>query len=145
MNIMLEDIIKLLLAVVIGGLLGAEREYHEKAAGLRTIICICVGATLFTIFSTRLGTSEDPTRIAAGIVTGIGFLGAGVIIRQEGHIRGLTSAATIWIAAALGMGIGGGFYYLSVIAAIIIVIVLLFFRQIENWFQRFHKHNHPAG
>jgi len=77
MTMILEDVIKLLLAILIGGLIGAEREFRDKAAGFRTIIFICVGATLFTLFSLKLGGDEDPVRIAANIVSGVGFLGAG--------------------------------------------------------------------
>jgi putative Mg2+ transporter-C (MgtC) family protein len=90
MTIMLEDVIKLLLAVLIGGLVGAERKFHEKAAGFRTILLICIGATLFTIFSFKLGGSKDPVRIAAYVVVGIGFLGAGVILAG---IFGLTEVS----------------------------------------------------
>jgi len=126
-----EDIIKLLLAVLAGGLIGAEREYRDKAAGFRTIILICVGATLFTIFSLRLGGGEDPVRIAANVVSGVGFLGAGAILRDAGRVMGLTTASTIWLAAALGMGIGGGHYLLSGVAALAVLIILWLFPRIE--------------
>ncbi len=126
-----EDIIKLLLAVLVGGLIGAEREYRDKAAGFRTIILICVGATLFTIFSLRLGGGEDPVRIAANVVSGVGFLGAGAILRDAGRVMGLTTASTIWLAAALGMGIGGGHYLLSGVAALAVLIILWLFPRIE--------------
>ena len=128
-----EEIIKLLLAILIGGLIGAEREFRDKAAGFRTIMLICVGATLFTMLSIRLGGAEDPVRIAASVVSGVGFLGAGAILRDRGHVVGLTTAATIWLAAALGMGIGGGHFYLSSFGAGIILIVLLVFPKIEAW------------
>src|SRR5512142_2466411 len=108
MDILMEDLIKLGLAVVIGGVLGAEREYRDKAAGFRTLILITVGSALFTIFSISMDPGNSRTRIAANIVTGIGFLGAGAIIRENGRIGGLTTAATIWLSAALGMGIGAG-------------------------------------
>jgi len=134
MTIVSQDVIKLLLAVLIGGIIGAEREFHAKAAGFRTIILICVGATLFTIFSPRLGESGDPARIAANIVSGVGFLGAGVILRDEGRITGLTTASAIWLAAALGMGIGGGDYALSALAAGVLLVVLLIFPRFEGWF-----------
>ncbi|GAB3329418.1 hypothetical protein GCM10027299_32750 [Larkinella ripae] len=106
-----EDFLKLLLAMVLGGLIGAEREYRSKSAGLRTTILICVGSALFTIVSRRF---SDDDRIAANIVNGIGFLGAGIIFRQETSVKGLTTAATIWAVAAIGMAIGGGFYDLAV-------------------------------
>jgi putative Mg2+ transporter-C (MgtC) family protein len=130
--LMQEVVIKILLAITVGGAIGIEREYRDKAAGFRTILLICLGANLFTILSLRLGGDEDPVRIAASIVAGVGFLGAGVILRDRGQIMGLTTAATIWIAAALGMGIGGGFYFLSIIASITILIVLLLFPKLEK-------------
>jgi putative Mg2+ transporter-C (MgtC) family protein len=127
-----EDIIKLLLAILIGGIIGAEREFHEKAAGFRTIIVICVGATLFTIFSRTIGGPDDPARIAANIVSGVGFLGAGVIFRHAGEVSGLTTASTIWLAAAMGMGIGGGEYLLTGIAVAVTLIVLAIFPKLEG-------------
>jgi len=131
MGFLLEDIIKLLAAIIIGGIIGAEREFRDKAAGFRTIIFICVGATLFTIFSLRLGGGQDPTRIAAGIVTGVGFLGAGAILRDAGRVTGLTTASTIWLAAALGMGIGGGYFRVCGIMAVLALIVLWAFAKFE--------------
>jgi putative Mg2+ transporter-C (MgtC) family protein len=133
MEVLLEDVVKLLLAILVGGLIGAEREFRDKAAGFRTIIFICVGATLFVIFSVKIGGGDDPVRIAANIVSGVGFLGAGAIMRGEGRVLGLTTAATIWLAAALGMGIGGGHYFFSSAATAIILIVLWFFPLIEGW------------
>ena len=133
MTLLPEDIIKLLLAILIGGLIGAEREFRDKAAGFRTIIFICVGATLFTIFSLKLGGDKDPARIAANIVSGVGFLGAGAIFRGTERIVGLTTASTIWLAAALGMGIGGGHFLVSGFAAGIVLIVLWAFPRIEAW------------
>lgn len=127
-----EDVLKIFLAILAGGLIGIEREYRDKAAGFRTIIFICVGATLFTILSIRLGGEEDPVRIAASIVAGVGFLGAGTILRDRGRIMGLTTAATIWLAAALGMGIGGGAYLLTGFATAAVIIVLLFFPSLEK-------------
>jgi putative Mg2+ transporter-C (MgtC) family protein len=126
-----EDVIKILLSVLVGGLIGAEREYRAKTAGFRTIILICVGATLFTILSIKLGRYRDPTRIAASIVSGVGFLGAGAILRGPERIVGLTTASSIWVAAALGMGIGGGQYALAIFAAIITFVVLMLFPKIE--------------
>jgi putative Mg2+ transporter-C (MgtC) family protein len=133
---LLEDAIKLLMAVAIGGLIGAEREFRGKTAGLRTIIFICVGATLFTMLSLKLGGPEDPVRIASNIVVGVGFLGAGTILHGEGRIVGLTTASTIWLAAALGMGIGGGYYGLVIIVTTVALVVLLVFPRIETWMER---------
>ncbi len=128
-----EDLIRIGLAIIIGGLVGAEREYREKAAGFRTITLITLGAALFTIFSIKIGGEGNPDRIAANIVTGIGFLGAGAILRGEHGVTGITTAATIWLAAALGMGIGGGYYLLTAAATPIILLVLWLFTRIENW------------
>lgn len=125
-----EDIVKLLLAILVGGLIGVERELHHKAAGFRTIILICMGSALFTLISLRTG-SED--RIAANVVTGIGFIGGGVILRDAGRITGMTTASTIWLAAALGMGIGGGYYLLSFVATGSAMTILWVFPGIERW------------
>ena len=130
-----ETVLKLLLAVVVGGLIGAEREIRV-GAGLRTLMVICVGATLFTIYSGLFTPDQgDPRRIAAAVVTGVGFLGAGMILRHEGGIYGLTTAATVWLVAALGMGIGMGEYFMVGIATILAMIVLVaipFLQQISN-------------
>lgn len=132
-----EDFIKLLLAMLIGGLIGMERQYRDKAAGVRTMMLICVGSTLFTIFSIKLGgESVDRTRIAANIVSGVGFLGAGAIIRDAGRVVGLTTASTIWIVAALGMGVGSGEYVFSVGAIFIVLVALLVFSPIERSISR---------
>jgi putative Mg2+ transporter-C (MgtC) family protein len=122
---MMDDtILKLLLAVVVGGLIGAEREFRT-GMGLRTLMLICVGATLFTIFSDIFAFGEgDPRRIAAAVVTGVGFLGAGMILRHQGGIFGLTTAATAWLVAALGMGIALGEYVLVITATLLVLLVL---------------------
>jgi putative Mg2+ transporter-C (MgtC) family protein len=133
MTLLPEDALQLILAVLIGGLIGAEREYRDKAAGFRTIMLICVGATIFSNFSLRLGGAVEPTRIAASVVSGVGFLGAGAILRGSGHVTGLTTASTIWLAAALGMGIGGGQYAVSLAATAAVLIVLSVFPRIEIW------------
>ncbi len=129
-----EDLIKLLLSLALGGLIGAERELRDKAAGLRTLMFIAAGSTLFTIFSYRLAgvSGADPTRIAAQIVTGVGFLGAGAIMRDRGEIRGLTTAATIWLVAALGVGIGGGQLAFSALATGIFLLALFIFPYLER-------------
>jgi putative Mg2+ transporter-C (MgtC) family protein len=126
-----EELFKILLAVALGGLIGIEREYRDKTAGFRTMILICVGATLFTILSQELGGAVDSARIAAAIVSGVGFLGAGAILRGPERVVGLTTASTIWVAAALGMGIGGGQYLLALFAALVTFVVLLLFPRIE--------------
>jgi putative Mg2+ transporter-C (MgtC) family protein len=129
----LELLGRLLLAAVLGGLIGLEREMARHAAGLRTHILVTLGAAAFTVAGTYgvqgLGTNQDPGRVAAQIVTGIGFLGAGTIWRYresdgQGSIRGLTTAATIWVAAAIGMLTGFGLYYLAAGSAVIGLVVL---------------------
>lgn len=126
-----EDVLKIVLAVVAGGLIGLEREARDKAAGFRTLIFICVGAALFTIMSVRIAGERDPGRIAAQIVTGIGFLGAGVIIRDNGRVIGLTTAAAIWLTSAVGMSIGLGQYLLALVVTFISLIVLIVFPSLE--------------
>ena len=136
-----ELLIKLLVAVVLGGAVGVEREMSGKPAGLRTTILICVGAALFTHLSVAIGlvsqTSAgqpygDVTRIAAQIVTGIGFLGAGAILHERGSVVGLTTAATIWVVAAIGMGVGAGAYAEAVGTTVMVCLVLIGLRPIER-------------
>ena len=133
MDILTENLIKIGIAVLIGGIIGAEREFRDKAAGFRTIILITVGSALFTIFSINMDPGFTRTRIAANIVTGIGFLGAGAIVREHGRIGGLTTAATIWLSAALGMGIGAGELVFVIVSTLIVIIVLLVFPRLEVW------------
>ncbi len=123
---------KLIIALIIGAIIGAEREYRSKAAGFRTVILVTLGSCLFTMLSIQLGSLDDKSRIAANIVTGIGFLGAGAIYRDKISIRGITTATTIWISAALGMAIGCGQYEITLWVTSIVMIVLLSF----TWFQR---------
>jgi len=122
------DLIKALTSLVIGMILGAERELKDKAAGFRTITLICLGSTLFTLLSYKIGMgqSEDATRIASYVVSGIGFLGAGVIFKDGFTINGLTTASIIWVAAAIGMSIGFGQFYIAftfLLASFIIIHV----------------------
>lgn len=117
---------KLLLAATLGGVIGFERELRRKAAGLRTSMLICMGACFFMIISAIAAThpEDDHTRIAAQIVAGIGFLGAGVILRERGNVVGLTTAATVWATAAVGMGVGTGMYVTSIFATGLILLSL---------------------
>ena len=138
-NVFIENLIKLGMAVLVGGVIGAEREYRDKAAGFRTIILITIGSALFTMFSVSMDPGFTRTRIAANIVTGIGFLGAGAIIREGGRIAGLTTAATIWLSAALGMGIGAGELEFSGAAAAVTLIVLLLFPRLEGWIDKIRE------
>ncbi len=135
-----DDLIKLLLSLVLGGLIGWERELYDKPAGFRTNTLICVGSTLFTIFSLKIGTipGTDSSRIAAQIVSGIGFLGAGAIIRRGEAVLGLTTAATIWFVASIGMGIGAGYYLTSSVGTALALAILVLFRKVEHLVDRFH-------
>ncbi len=129
MNPWLEAILRFLLAVALGAGIGYQRERAGKAAGMRTLILVSAGAALFTLVSVYGFDAEgvDISRVAAGVVVGVGFIGAGVIFRgrQEEEVAGLTTAATIWMAAAIGLAAGVGMYLLSVIAAAVILIILL--------------------
>ncbi|MEE8470147.1 MAG: MgtC/SapB family protein [Dehalococcoidia bacterium] len=125
----LDLVLRLLIAALLGGLIGYERERAEKPAGFRTHLLVCVGATLFTVasihgFGVLGGLGSDPSRVAAGIVVGIGFLGAGTILRGERGITGLTTAATIWAVSAIGLAVGAGLYLAAVVTAIILLIAL---------------------
>ncbi len=133
---LLQNLIKVGVAVLAGGIIGAEREYQDKAAGFRTIILITVGSTLFTIYSMTIDPQNSMSRVAANIVTGIGFLGAGAIVREGGRIAGLTTAAAIWLSAALGMGIGAGDLYFSLAATFVALMVLLAFPYLESLIDR---------
>jgi putative Mg2+ transporter-C (MgtC) family protein len=127
-----ELIQRLLLATAIGGLIGAERELRRKSAGFRTNILIGLGAAVFTISGMTLATdASDPTRIAAQIVTGIGFLGAGTILHNRDGVHGLTTAAIVWVNAALGVAAGGGQYRLAIAGGAITLAVLLVLGPIE--------------
>ena len=121
------DVINIVLAIVLGAAIGLEREISGKAAGLRTNILICLGAAVFTIISKQMATGQQDslTRIAAQIVTGVGFLGAGAIIVDRGGVHGLTTAATIWLVASIGMACGAGFYKLAIISTFFAIAVLI--------------------
>jgi putative Mg2+ transporter-C (MgtC) family protein len=131
--------IKLAISVLIGGIIGAEREYHNKSAGLRTLMLICLGSTLFTLFSMEIGARTSPDRIASNIVTGVGFVGAGVIFMNGVGINGVTTAATIWIVAALGMGVGAGHQYLALASCVILVLILYAFTAIEKLIDKLNR------
>ncbi len=126
------DALKLLLAVLVGGLIGVEREFRHKVAGFRTNILICTGAMLFTVFASRFSVPGDAVHIIANIVSGVGFIGAGVILHQESRIAGLTTAAIIWLTAALGMGIGMGEYLLVGVTTVMVLVILWTFPAFER-------------
>ena len=142
----LDSVLRLLLAILLGGAIGLERESRGRPAGLRTHILVCLGATIIMIASTRMGEltqalspasriQVDPGRIAAGIVTGIGFLGAGAIIRIGDLVRGLTTAGCIWFVAALGITIGQGLYALAIVSTVFALTVLLALTRVERRIQ----------
>jgi putative Mg2+ transporter-C (MgtC) family protein len=138
---------RLVLAALLGGMLGFERELRQKSAGLRTNILIAVGSALFTVMSYELaeGPVADPSRIAAQIVTGIGFLGAGAIMRTGSGVQGLTTAATVWVNAAVGVACGGGEYRLASIATGVTLLALLLLHPVERFIdKRIAKHNRAA-
>jgi putative Mg2+ transporter-C (MgtC) family protein len=123
---------------VLGLLIGTEREYHGHPAGMRTMALIGAGSCMFTALGLlpEFAGHTDPTRIAAQIVTGVGFLGAGSILRQGEYVRGLTTAASIWVAASLGMAVGFGYYGIAVFTAAVVIITLVAIRPLENRFFR---------
>ncbi len=136
-----EDIISIVLATLLGAGIGLERELSGKAAGLRTNLLICLGAAVFTISSREMatGTEASATRIAAQVVTGVGFLGAGAIIQDRAGVHGLTTAASIWLVASVGMACGGRFYKLAVVASAIAVVALIGLGRLEKPLGRFHR------
>ena len=137
---------RLLLAAVLGAVLGAERELRQRAAGFRTNTLIAVGSAAFTLVSIHMAEMDggDPTRIPSQIVTGIGFLGGGAILRGgTGDIRGLTTAATVWVNAAIGMACGAGFYSLAITSTLVTLFVLTVFLRVENHLIKRSKADEP--
>ncbi|MDR0235582.1 MgtC/SapB family protein [Acinetobacter sp.] len=132
------DIYHLLMALAIGAIIGAEREYRSKSAGLRTMIMVSLASCLFTILSIKIGV-ENPDRLAANILTGLGFLGAGVIFKDDNRISGITTATTIWMVAALGMAAGAGYEYLACIGTILVLIVLIFLVYFQDKIEAIHQ------
>jgi len=135
-----EIVFQLVLAVFLGGLVGLEREYLRKEAGLRTCSLVCLAATLFTIVALEIsvsfmgspGVNFDPARIIGQIVLGVGFLGAGLIIYRQSRVEGLTTAAALWVVAAVGATIGAKFYFLAIFATFLSVAILSIFRLFEE-------------
>ena len=132
----LQQVFQILAALVAGALLGLEREYHSKPAGFRTMILICVSSCLFSIISFTLPSGD---RIASNIVTGIGFIGAGVVFKEGASVRGITSAAIIWMSAAIGMSIGLGHYMLAAIVLAIVLLVMVALTKFEKLFDELHQ------
>lgn len=132
------ELLLIFISVVLGILIGTEREYRNKSAGLRTFILICFGSCLFTILSIKIGV-DDPDRIAANIITGIGFLGAGVIFKGDNKIDGITTATTIWATASIGMAVGSGYVYLSILGTILVLLTLSTLTLFEIFIDKKHK------
>lgn len=137
-------LIKLFLAVILGGILGWEREIYHKPAGFRTHILVCLGSCLFTLvsiyFASAFGMSAtDASRIAAGIVVGVGFLGAGAIMKEGHTVMGLTTAANIWVVSAIGMAIGCGFYLGGILTTGIVAVVVFALKKLEYLFEKTGK------
>jgi putative Mg2+ transporter-C (MgtC) family protein len=129
--------LRLALAAGLGGAIGLEREYRHKPAGLRTNMLIALGSALFSVMSVQLGAAAgSPDRIAAQVVTGIGFLGAGAILRSGRNVHGLTTAATIWVNAAIGMAAGLGAYAVATVGAAITLVVLALLPVMEQLFEK---------
>lgn len=140
-------IFRLILSAILSGVVGFEREFHGRAAGFRTHILLCVGSTLimltsihiFDVYSGRV--PIDPARLAAGVVTGIGFMGAGTIMRYKASVRGLTTATSLWVVAGIGLAVGSGLYFGAIATTLIAVIALMFFSRLEhvmirkNWYK----------
>lgn len=130
--------LRLLLSFGIGTAIGLEREYRSKVAGFRTMIMICLGSTIFTEISLLIA-GNSPDRIASNIVTGIGFLGAGVIFKDGLSVTGITTATTIWICAALGMAVGVGEYFIALVGSGVVLIVLILFEKFQYHIDRLHQ------
>lgn len=138
LNLDMEIAVRLLISFGVGAAIGLEREYRSKAAGLRTMIMICLGSTIFTEISINLG-AANPDRIAASIVSGVGFLGAGVIFKDGLTVTGITTATTIWISAALGTAVGAGEYFIAIVGSGVVLIVLTFLEKVQHLVERLHQ------
>ncbi len=134
-HVLSSAMVRLLVAAILGGIIGLERQLRHKPAGLRTNIFICFGAAMFTILSKQLaGTEADSARIAAQIIPGIGFIGAGSILHERGSVTGLTTASTLFVVASVGMAVGGGLYITAIFATFLILIVLAVLGRLEGRF-----------
>ena len=134
----MNDVVPMLLSTALGTLVGFERQMGRKPAGLRTHVLVCLGSTMFVLLAPHAMrsfgmTQFDPTRIVHGVVTGVGFLGAGSILRQEGYVHGLTTAASIWMVSAIGVAVGVHAYTLAVTGTILALVVLEGFRWVERF------------
>lgn len=140
---------QLLLAALLGGLIGLEREAGRRPAGMRTFMLVTVGSTLFTILSIHAFPTEtgvrDSARVAAQIVSGIGFLGVGTIWRSQNAVKGLTTAAGLWVAAAIGMAVGSGYGLLAAATTVLVLIILAVLRRVEKRLPSHHKDEPPSN
>jgi putative Mg2+ transporter-C (MgtC) family protein len=134
----MQDVVAMLVSTVLGTLVGWERQMGRKPAGLRTHTLVCLGSTMFVLITKHAvtdigGPNLDPTRMIHGVITGVGFLGAGSIMRTEGYVHGLTTAASVWMVAAIGVAVGVHAYTLAIIGAVLALIVLELFRWVERF------------
>ncbi len=132
------ELLLILISVILGLFIGAEREYRNKSAGLRTFILVCFGACLFTILSIKIGVA-NPDRLAANIITGIGFLGAGVIFKGDNKIEGITTATTIWATASIGMAVGSGYIYIALLGTTLVLLILSALTYLQNFIDNYNK------
>jgi len=132
------QVLLLCISIIVGGIIGLEREYRNKSAGLRTFILVAFGSCLFTILSLTIGIG-NPDRLAANIVTGIGFLGAGIIFKDSNRIGGITTATSVWATASLGMAVGSGYFILAILGALLMLLVLQLLVGLERKIDHQHK------
>ncbi len=141
LEIFSEDFLKLFVAVILGALIGLERESKKKEAGLKTYSLVSLGSALFTlialnlikVYEENLAVGLDPIRVIQAIAIGVGFIGGGIIIYRQFHVEGLTTAAGLWLSSAVGISVGAGFYEIAILASILALIILTFFSYIERW------------
>lgn len=131
----LDATLRLVLALLLGAVIGLEREVQRMPAGFRTHALVSLGSAIFTVISGNafLGSASDPTRIAAQIVTGIGFIGGGAILHYRGNVRGLTTAASLWAVAAVGMAAGAGLWVVAVVSSVLVIVALEVFQRLERY------------
>lgn len=135
----LELLIRLGSALLLGGVIGAERQWRQRTAGLRTYSLVSIGAALFVLLATLIGVREEGSRIAAQVISGVGFLGAGVLMRTGLSVHGLNTASTIWCSAAVGVLAGSGFYAAALLGTIFVLIINIFLRPLADWVGRHSK------
>lgn len=140
MDFSVEYIFRIVLSAILGALIGYERQFKHKSAGLRTNILVCIGSCLIMILSNLLyenvegKTNADPARLAAQVVSGIGFLGAGAIIKEGVNVIGLTTAACIWVVSGVGLAVGAGYYTIAIFSSLLVYIILEILSHMDNWF-----------